>query len=218
MAHILQQKSKFVLILLVCFAGVNSTARSKETPVVGRKAAQKYFAQAEENKDYVAPKNSPSDSGEVLMLHVGGYSSSASYAWKDSTKRTGVGQASYGVTYLFDEWAGMDLNLRFDFNEFKLDDQRASKLSVLPLVTFPRAEKRFPLYFGFGAGAGVFFTQLQDESNLSFDYQLVIGFRFMDALDSLGFFMEFGLKNHLHVLSDGQFNGMPLTGGVVFTF
>lgn len=195
-------------------------ASAKEAPVVGRKAAAKYFAQAEESKEYPSSGKERRGGGgdELLMLHLGGYSSSTSYAWKDSQKRTGVGKASYGITYLFDEWSGMDLNLRFDFNEFQIDDERATKLSVLPLITFPRAEKRFPLYFGFGVGAGVFFSQLQDESNLSLDYQLVLGFRYLDVLDNLGFFVEFGMKNHLHILSDGQFNGMPLTGGVSFTF
>jgi hypothetical protein len=211
MAHFLS--SVFVLCFLV-----TSSAIGKEAPVVGRKAAQKYFAQAQDPEETYVSENRRAPGEEVLMLHLGGYSSSASYAWKDNNKRTGVGKATYGVTYLFDEWAGMDLNLRFDFNEFQIDDERASKLSILPLVTFPRAERRFPLYFGFGAGAGVFFTQLQDESNLSFDYQLILGFRYMNALDTLGFFLEFGLKNHLHVLSDGQFNGMPLSGGVVFSF
>jgi hypothetical protein len=152
------------------------------------------------------------------MLHIGGYSSSTSYAWKDSTKRNGVGKATYGLTYLLDQWGGMDVNLRFDFNEYKIDDERASKLSIIPLLTFPKAETKFPLYFGLGAGAGVFFTQLQDESNLSLDYQLLLGARFIDLYQNLGAFIEFGLKNHLHLLSDGQFNGMATSVGAVFTF
>ncbi len=189
-----------------------------EAPKVGRRAAAKYFSDSPPPSREVASSDSKSSGDGLLMLHIGGYSSSTSYAWKDSTKRTGVGQATYGVTYLLDQWGGMDVNLRFDFNEFKIDDERASKLSVLPLLTFPRAETKFPLYFGFGAGAGVFFTQLQDESNLSLDYQLVLGARFLDLYQNLGAFVEFGMKNHLHILSDGQFNGMPLSGGVAFTF
>ena len=207
------------LIPFIFGIGLSCPGRAAETPAVGRRAAAKYFAKAEEVKEVKespSPRNSSVEN--LLMIHVGGYSSSTAYAWNGNGKKTGVGKASYGITYLYDEWAGMDLNLRFDFNEYKVDGLGASKLSVMPLVTFPRAEKRFPLYFGFGVGAGVFFTQLQDESNLSLDYQLVLGFRWLDALQTAGFFLEFGMKNHLHVLSDGQFNGMPLTGGVVFTF
>ena len=112
----------------------------------------------------------------------------------------------------------MDLNLRFDFNEYQLDSDRATKLSLLPLLTFPPASSHFPLYFGLGAGLGIFFQQIPDESNISFDYQLVAGARFADLIENFGVFVEFGLKNHLQVLSDGQFNGTALTTGAVFTF
>lgn len=211
-----------ILVINSIFLLFTAAVFAKPAPIVGkqvgRKAAAKYFAQAEPSRE-VASDSGGSFSGDgLLMLHLGGYSSSTSYAWKDNNKRSGVGKASYGITYLFDEWAGMDLNLRFDFNEFQIDDDRATKLSILPLVTFPRADRKFPLYFGFGAGPGVFFTQLQDESNLALDYQLVLGLRMLDLVENVGGFIEFGLKNHLHVLSDGQFNGMPLTGGVAFTF
>lgn len=209
--------SKYFLMLASVLIVV-SVAEGKDEPIVGRKAAAKYFAKADPKRDVAAEKEKNSSDMGLLMIHLGGYSSSTSYAWKDNNKRTGVGKASYGITYLFDEWGGMDMNLRFDFNEYQIDDERASKLSVLPLFTFPRAEKKFPLYFGFGAGPGVFFTQLQDESNLSLDYQLVLGFRMLDLVENAGGFIEFGLKNHLHLLSDGQFNGMPLTLGVAFTF
>jgi hypothetical protein len=110
------------------------------------------------------------------------------------------------------------LNVRFDFTEYKLDSDRATKLSILPLITFPSISTRFPLYFGIGAGAGVFFTQVSEESNLSFDYQLITGVRFTDLLEHTGVFVEFGLKNHLLLLSDGQFNGTALSAGAIFTF
>ena len=191
-----------------------------EAPRVGRKAAARYLAKepADSSRESSSSAASRAPSDGLLMLHVGGYSSSTSYQWKDSDKRTGVGKATYGVTYLFDQWSGLDVNVRFDFNEFKIDDERATKLSLMPLWTFPRAETHFPLYFGMGAGLGVFFTQLTDESNISFDYQLVAGVRFQDLYENLGAFVEFGMKNHLHLLSDGQFNGTALSAGAVFTF
>lgn len=185
-------------------------------PQVGRKAAAKYFQKdADEEGSEPAPV---SNSDSLLMLHIGGFSSSTSYQWKDNDKRTGVGKATYGITYLFDQWGKLDTNLRFDFIEYKIDDTRATKMSVLPLWTFPMADRKFPLYFGFGAGLGIYFQQLEDESNISLDYQLVAGARFVDIIENFGAFVEFGMKNHLHVLSDGQFNGTALSAGAVFTF
>lgn len=201
------------LLAVVLFVSVGNAAEEPQ-PRVGRKAAAKYFQAP------AAPReNSGASSDEnMLMLHVGGFSSSTSYLWKGSDKRVGIGQATYGVTYLFDHWGGSDLNVRFDFAEYKLDSDRATKLSILPLITFPSISTRFPLYFGIGAGAGVFFTQVSEESNLSFDYQLITGVRFTDLLEHTGVFVEFGLKNHLLLLSDGQFNGTALSAGAIFTF
>lgn len=209
----------FALGLALSLADGAHASDGQGTPKVGRKAAAKYF-----EKD-VQPERRPSTSsggiggGEsLLMLAVGTHLNSTSYAWKGGDKRTEIGRASYGVTYLADEYWSMDLNLRIDFNEYKLDDVRATKFSVLPLLTFPRAETRFPLYFGFGAGGGVFFQQVEQESSLAFDYQLVAGARFLDMFNNFGFFAELAMKNHLHILSDGQLNGSTLTVGGVFTF
>lgn len=208
--------SLLVIASTIAVALLSSSISFAQDPQVGRKAAAKYFQKdtEEEGED---PAPSKSNDG-LLMLHIGGFTSSTSYQWKDNDKRTGVGKASYGVTYLFDHWGALDTNIRFDFIEYKVDDSRATKMSVLPLWTFPMAERNFPLYFGFGAGLGVYFQQLEDESNISLDYQLVAGARFVDLVENFGAFVEFGLKNHLHVLSDGQFNGTTLAAGAVFTF
>ncbi len=192
---------------------------SAQAPKVGRKAAAKYFEKDVEPSRQVANEEAGFAGGNnVLMLHLGGYSSSTCYRCKGADTRQGVGKASYGVTYLYDRTQGLDTNIRFDFNEYKLDDERATKLSIMPLWTFPKADTQFPLYFGFGAGLGIFFTQVESESNLSLDYQLVAGARFMDVIENFGAFVEFGLKNSLYILSDGQFNGTALTAGAIFTF
>lgn len=204
----------FSAVLTVLAMSALTPARAEE-PKVGKKEASKYF-----QKEADAPEapSSHSKGDGLLMLHVGGFSNSTAYQWKDNNKRTGVGKATYGVTYLYDQWGSLDVNLRLDFIEYKVDDERALKLSLLPLWTFPMAERHFPLYFGFGVGPGVFFNQLADESNLSLDYQLIVGARFLDIVENFGAFVEFGLKNHLHVLSDGQFNGTALVAGLAFTF
>jgi hypothetical protein len=67
-------------------------------------------------------------------------------------------------------------------------------------------------------GPGIFFKQASQESSLSLDYELVAGARLFDMVENTGFFLEFGLKNHLLLLSDGQFNGVYLAGGALFTF
>lgn len=76
----------------------------------------------------------------------------------------------------------------------------------------------FPLYFGGGAGVGVFFKQLRDESSLSLDYQLVMGLRLLRLIGETGLVLETGMKNHVHLLSDGQYNGVFLTLGAAFNF
>lgn len=224
----------FALSLLSGFQAESAGSRGRSSsralaqnqqPVVGRKAAEKYFgrgtAGAVEVKDEEtapAASNSRSSGEEMMMLSLGTYLSGTSYEWKGSDKRESVGRVSYGVTYLFDTWSKLDTNLRLDFNEYKLDDDRATKLSIMPLWTFPQVDSRFPIYFGFGVGLGVFFVQVPEESNLSLDYQLVAGARFMNLFDNFGFFVELALKNHLHLLSSGQFNGTALTTGAVFSF
>ena len=208
---------RFCLLIGLCGCFANFSAFA-DSPKVGRRAAAKYFGPESRPSREVAADSSDGGGENILMLHVGGYSSSTCYRCKGSDTLSGVGKGSYGVTYLFDHWNSVDLNIRFDFNEYRMDDDRVTKLSLLPLWTFPMASTRFPLYFGLGAGLGVFFKQIPEESNLSFDYQLVGGARFMDLIENCGAFVEFGLKNHLHILSDGQFNGTALTAGAIFSF
>jgi len=210
---------KMISFLAAASLFFNSASWGAESaPLVGNRvgtgkgAAAKYLA-----KEPEAPSRSASDNG-MLMLQVGPFTDSVSYAWKGSDKRTKVGSATYGVTYLFDQWNSIDVNFRGEFTEYKIDDQQLLKLSLMPLWTFPMWESHFPLYFGLGAGLGIFFKQVESESNLAFDYQLVLGVRVPELLQNAGFAMEFGMKNHLHLLSDGQFNGTTLTVGTVFTF
>ena len=205
--------SKSVIIAVFIFSSLGLISSSRaDAPRVGRKAAQKYFEEGVEKTRQVL------ENYNILMLHLGQYIDSQAYEWGPSAKVDGAGAANYGVTYLLDEWHGLDANIRVDFSEYNISNNRAVKISFLPLVTFPRADSRFPLYFGVGGGLGVFMQQISNKSNLSFDYQLIMGARFTDISPGFGAFVEYGLKNHLHLLSNGQFNGTILTGGAVFTF
>jgi hypothetical protein len=184
--------------------------RKYEEPA-GKDTARKYFTQD-------ASRSSQAPGENMLMLHVGRYMDSEAYSWAPNPSVTGVGQGNFGLTYLYDQWHGMDLNIRVDYTEYDVTGTRATKLSFLPLITFPRTDTRFPLYFGIGMGPGIFMQQVKNKSNISFDYQLAVGLRFLDLLPGVGAFIEFGMKNHLHVLSEGQLNGTTFTFGPVFTF
>jgi hypothetical protein len=174
---------------------------------VGRQAAAKYMQKA-----------ATKVRGEqTLALHYGKYMNSQSYVWGEGSS-SNPAQSTYGLTYFMSDWSNFDMSLRVDFNEYELQDQKPMKMSLLPLWTFPRAEAGFPLYFGLGLGVGAFFRQLPNESNLSLDYQLVAGARLMDVFEAIGFLIEFGMKNHLNLLSDGQFNSVFVAAGVVFSF
>lgn len=205
----------FYSILLVIFAATTVQAQDSQ-PRVGREAAAKYFQRrdpAQSNLNYGGTGD------HYLALHFSRYMGSQSYEWGQSGRQDDVGGNGVGVTYRVGEWYNsMDLNIRFDYNEYNVAGEKPTKLSIMPLITFPDANSRFPLYFGAGAGVGVFFKQADNESALSFDYQLVAGARFFNVFENTGFFIESGLKNHLLLLSSGQLNGTFLAGGLVFTF
>ncbi len=182
-------------------------------PEVGRQAAQKYFSKSRVPSSYAG-----SPSHRLLGLHWGGFLNSKAFDWgqKSVTERTG--DQTVGVTYKIGEWVqAMDLNIRFEYTQYAFQEKNPIKLSLLPLFTFPESSADFPLYFGGGVGAGVFMSQMDKESTLSLDYQLVFGLRLQNIWGRSGFFIESGIKDHLHLLSDGQFTGQFLGAGAVFS-
>jgi hypothetical protein len=194
---------------------VAQAKKSPKNPEVGRKAAEKYF-QDDEQKD-TADIDYPAD--HFLAIHFGGYLDGDSYSWGASSKVEDSGGLTAGVTYRMGEWVrSMDLLFRVDFNSYDLPEGKPVKISILPIVQFPEASSRFPLYFGLGLGAGIYTKQVSDESDVSIDYQLLAGARYFNLFRTTGVFIETGIKNHFHVLSSGQFNGFFLAAGTVFTF
>lgn len=189
-------------------------ASADEQPRVGRAAAAKYFQSRGPSDDsYSGPRD------HYLALHLGKFMNGQSWEWGQNGREDDTGGMSVGVTYRMDEWRGsMDFALRVDFNDYKIAGEKPLKMSIMPVIMFPDASSKFPLYFGAGAGLGVFFKNVDGESPLAFDYQLFMGARFFDILGNTGFFVETGMKNHLQLTSSGQFNGVFLTGGAVFTF
>lgn len=193
---------------MVSPTAVNPKATLHKGAVVGRAAAQKYFTQKPSPPIFLGTR--------VLGLHAGGYLNSKSYLWGEKSSQT-TGVQTLGVTYKIGEWIRtMDLNLRIDYFVFQRETERPIKISFLPLLTFPDAGADFPLYFGAGIGPGVFLSQIKGESLLTVDYQLIFGIKWNDIWPKTGFFIESGIKDHIHVLSDGQFSSQFLTAGAVF--
>ncbi len=188
---------------------------------VGSKAASKYF----EKREASSSSGAEGSRDHYLALHLGFFLDSDAYSWgvdhngNNMEHANDPGKLNIGVTYRMGEWTDtMDLNFRADFQTYDLGRDKPFKMSLMPLITFPDSNSQFPLYFGAGIGPGIFFKQTSQESSISIDYQLVVGARLFEVIENTGFFVEFGLKNHLLLLSDGQFNGVFLATGANFTF
>lgn len=189
---------------------------------VGRKAAERYMGPKQAAPEKEAPARERSFSGgpdaHYLAVHIGGFVSDNAYKW-GAGDQTNVGKWNMGVTYRMGEWINSaDFGIRLDLASYGLSEGRPTKLSFVPVLMFPDASSKFPLYFGGGIGPGVFLTQLTAESAISLDYQIFAGVRFFDLYRNTGAFIEAGLKNHFLLLSDGQFNGTYAAVGLVFTF
>lgn len=199
-------KIYFVVFLL-------SPLMSSADPVVGREAAAPYFSEEARPERVAGPRD------HYMVLHIGKLVNSNAWNWGPSGRQKDVGAATIGVTYRIGEWKGLtDTLIRLDFNEFDIRGEKPQKLSFLPMIMFPDAASEFPLYFGAGVGPGVFFKQVGGEASITLDYQLVVGMRFFDVFESVGFSVESGLKNHIQLGDDGQLNSSFFALGAVFTF
>jgi hypothetical protein len=219
-----------ILLLILLFLTVPAFAQmvevkeNNQTQPSGREKAQGYFKERQGSKD-----DKPGATPRYLALHLGGFFSSQAYKWGDGDGDD-PGKFNMGVTYRLGEWVNsMDLALRIDYTSYRLQeevdaasgasvDKDARKLSLGVVVTFPDANSRFPLYFGGGLGPGFMMKQLRDESAIVIDYSLIAGARFLDVFNNVGFMVETGIKNHLHLIGSGQFNGVFLNVGTVFAF
>ncbi len=201
------------------------------TPQFGKAKSDQYFIQrkrkvanivnVKDDPHNVAPvaQRAPESATHYLALQAGFFIDDKAHRWGEKSTDTDIGKWNLGVTYQIGEWVNsMDLHFRADFQSFKVDGESANKMSLMSLVTFPDVRSGFPLYFGAGAGVGIFFDQVDDESSLSFDYQLVLGGRLLNVYESIGLIAEAGVKNHIFLTSKGQFNGYFFTTGAIFNF
>jgi len=214
---------RLVFILLVCHTWAAQAQILVDDPQrsrVGKKAAAGYFSAREKAKEEAPVQREPA-AGEdrYLSIHVGTYINDRQYRWGDRDRADDVGEAMLGVTYRFGEWSrSMDFLFRAELNSYEIDGESPLKLTLMPIIAFPDARSDFPLYFGAGAGLGIFFEQVENESDLSFDYALIIGGRFLDLWDGGGLMVETGLKGQVNLLSSGQHDGVYLAAGGIFEF
>lgn len=210
-------KQIFLIWLSLLMLGAFS-AEAAPQQNVGKKAADQYFKKRKKAAQTRVRRPSAASKARYMALHLGAYVNEDTYKWGEKGNND-VGQLMGGVTYRVGEWTNsMDLLFRGDVMSFEVDDANPVKLSLMPMITFPDARSEFPLYFGAGAGIGVFFKQARGESSLSFDYQVVAGGRFFNVFDDIGLTFEAGVKNSILLFSDGQHNGVFTAVGTVFQF
>ncbi len=214
------RRFKFIIIALVLTSGSTLYAIA---PKVGRLAAAKYFQknpdEKEKNIRYLASEEGGLSADErYLAFGASVFTKSDAFSWGDVNKEQDVGKLGFDMTYRLSESNYIDYALRVLYTEYEPLKQKANKMSFMYAILLPDAGSKFPLYFGAAAGPGVFFTQLSNESRVTLDYQLFLGFRIFNLFDSTGFYIEGGMKNHLQLTSDGQLNGTYLAGGAIFTF
>ncbi len=204
---------KIIFLIMISIFSVSFQAFAQ--PVVGRDAAAGYMGKSSDEE--VTSSRNRQD--HYMALHIGKLVNADSWKWGDETKNRNVGSATVGVTYRVKEWMDTtDFLIRIDMNEYDVDGKKPQKLSFIPMILFPEAASEFPLYFGAGMGLGVFFKQLDGESSLALDYQMVVGIRFFDVFENVGFFLESGLKNHIQLTDDGQVNASYVATGALFSF
>lgn len=213
---------RLIAVLGVFIASLNAQAQMVEvqddapkSESTGSQKAGQYF----QERKKAAPVASDEAFPRYLAVRIGSFFNSEGYLWGEDEDQSNIGRLNFGVDYRLGEWVNAaDLVLRIDYTDYALGEGPARKLSVGAAVMFPDANSRFPLYFGAGLGPGFFMKQLKNESFLVLDYSLFGGVRFLNVFERVGFLVETGIKNHLNLFSDGQYNGIFWNVGSVFAF
>lgn len=202
----------FIFLFLAFFFALPPSSYAANT---GRAAALKYFSKKTPGGSR-APQSRISapvmvGAPGLVSLSVGTLVSSQSYQWAGDDLSGWNAEVAYqppGGDYFS---RGYHLELQ----KFNDQSQEFSKLSFLFSLTFPR-KISFPVYIGAALGPGFFFSQKRGESELSLDYKGFVGFRLNHERSQ--YFVQSGVKNHIHMLSDGQFIGWFVSSGVAYKF
>lgn len=200
-------------LFLILIAGITVGSRPSVAAETGRSAALKYFGQGSKS-NVRAPQSIDSvdhSRSGLLSFSVGTLVSSKSYQWIGddlSGWNAEVGYRSSGGEYFANSY-------HLELQKFTDETRELAKVSFLFSLSFPR-RLSFPVYIGIAAGPGYFFAQRQGESAFSLDYKGYLGFRLNQNQGQ--YFIQTGVKNHVHMLSDGQFIGWFVSSGVAYKF
>ncbi len=205
-----------------------NTQPARSVPV-GVAAARSYFIARNEHEeemredgdrgpDSVDSESSVSSGNRYLMLGIGTFLNDDAYEWGGSHKKN-VGSGMLTVTYRIGGWpSSMDLWFRAELQSYTVNGDHPEQFEMMPIIAFPDAESRFPMYFGGGIGPGVFLRQVQGSGDLAANYVVMMGVRFPYLFSNGGLYMETGFKGLINLLSQGQQEGVYLSAGGVFVF
>lgn len=147
----------------------------------------------------------------LLGISVGSLLNSKSYSWLEEETSGWSVEAQYlsqGDGYLS---RGYHLELQ----KFSYKNRELTKLSFLMSLNFPR-RLSFPVYIGVAAGPSYFVQQVKGSSEFALDYRAYAGLRLNGTYGQ--YFLQSGVKNHIHVLDSGQFIGWFFSSGVAYKF
>lgn len=201
----------FTVSLILLLAGVQQAGAA----ATGKSAAMKYFTAKREPSQVSTKKASAASLGEVsgqlLAFSVGSLLNTKSYDWGDKE----FNGWNVEVFYQRNTSGYFSSGYHLELQKFATKDDEFSKISFLLSLTFPR-RLSFPVYLGVAAGPGFFLQQAEDESEFAIDYKAWLGLRLNEKHSQ--YFLHSGVKNHIHVLSDGQFIGWFISSGVAYKF
>ncbi len=211
---------RFTFVIVLIFAVVQQAPASSP----GKAAAMKYFTKkrpkttesrepaAQVVRQSVNSKSYDPGHSRLLALAVGSLINSKNYQWTEEQQLSGWN----GELFYQDASEGyFGHGYHLELQKYAAFDEEFSKISFLFSFTFPR-RLSFPVYLGVAGGPGYFTKQLRGESAFSFDYKAYVGFRLNEVYSQ--YFVQAGIKNHIHVLSDGQFIGWFVSSGVAYRF
>ena len=205
-----QRIPQFILSLFL-IAGVHQAGAAG----TGKAAAMKYFTKGQRSVSSVpAPSAGAAASGvseQLLAISVGSLINTKSYHWSEQELAGWNIEAFYQRNTSGYFGQGYHLELQ----KFATDSEEFSKISFLLSFSFPR-RLSFPVYLGVAAGPGFFLKQQEGESEFALDYKAWLGLRLNEKHSQ--YFLHSGVKNHVHVLSDGQFVGWFVSSGVAYKF
>lgn len=175
----------------------------------GRQAAMKYFTKKSKTR---SKTRAPASSGSRLLgISMGTLVNSKSYNWAEEEFSGWTAE----LTYLSETDGNFGRGLHLEMQKFADQVDDLTKVSFLFSMTFPKRIS-FPVYVGAAVGPGFFIKQREGESEFSLDYKAYLGLR-LNQVNSQ-YFLQTGVKNHVHVLSDGQFVGWFVSSGVAYLF